>query len=94
MDRLAPGEFPPQPPEHVARYLTIGSLKRLLRRSFRIVRAKSILPVAGQRGILRLIHSYTLNRAVELFIPRQYITALKEHAGFGYQFIILAQKKS
>jgi 2-polyprenyl-3-methyl-5-hydroxy-6-metoxy-1,4-benzoquinol methylase len=94
MDRLGPGEFPPQPAEHIARYLSLRGLKRLLRRDFQVLRTTSILPVVGQRGILRLINSPKVNRAAELLLPREYLTALKERRGFGYQLLVLAQRKS
>ncbi len=93
MDRSADVGWAPQPPEHIERYLDMKGLKRLLRSHFRVLRSTTILPM-GQGGILRLINSYKVNTALEFLIPRQYLTALKERAGFGYKLIVLAQKRS
>ncbi len=93
MDRLGANEFPKESPAHIEYYLSLAELKRLLLPRFKVIRARSILPVAGQRGILRLVHSYKVNTALRFLVPHEYLEALKERAGFGYQLIVLAQKR-
>jgi 2-polyprenyl-3-methyl-5-hydroxy-6-metoxy-1,4-benzoquinol methylase len=84
--------FPPQPPEHLVRWLTVHQLKRLLRPHFQIVRSTSILPM-GHQGVLRLINSTKLNSALATVIPEPRIEALKERFNFGYTLVLLAQKR-
>lgn len=86
------GDFPPQPPEHIERWLTMPHLKRLLRPHFHVLRSMSILPM-GHRGILRFVNSYKVNTVLELFISRQHLDTLKERLGLGYTLIVLAQKR-
>jgi len=86
------GDFPPQPPEHIERWLTMPQLKRLLRPHFHVLRSMSILPM-GHRGILRLVNSYKVNVVLGLLISRQHREALKERLGLGYTLIVLAQKR-
>jgi 2-polyprenyl-3-methyl-5-hydroxy-6-metoxy-1,4-benzoquinol methylase len=93
MDRLREGEFPPQPAAHIAQYLNARELKRLLRTHFRVIRITSVLPM-GSRGILRLINSYKLNTLLRYLLPPTQLDALKERGGFGYQLIVLAQKRT
>ncbi len=92
MDRLGDEAFPRQPSAHIGRYLDLKSWKKLLNDHFHVRRAKTILPI-GNGGILRLINSYKLNKGIGYVIPRPYLDTLKEHAGFGYQIILLGQKK-
>lgn len=91
MDRLGEGEFPPQPAAHIAQYLDLKGLKRLLRCHFAVLQHTTLIPI-GHRGILRVINSYKLNRFLGYLVPARSLEALKEWAGFGYQLIVLAQK--
>jgi 2-polyprenyl-3-methyl-5-hydroxy-6-metoxy-1,4-benzoquinol methylase len=92
MDRLGADEFPEQPPDHIASYLSVTDLKSLLSRRLTVSFVRSILPVAGRRGILRVVHSYRLNAVLGFFLSLRRIETLKERAGFGYQLIALARK--
>ena len=83
--------FPPQPPEHIERWLTIRLLKRLLRTRFQVLRSTSILPM-GNCGILRLVNSAKINAVLASFVSRRHIEALKEQLGLGYTLILLAKK--
>jgi hypothetical protein len=47
----------------------------------------------GRRGVLRLVHSTKLNRAMGLLFSPERIEELKERAGFGWTQIALAQKR-
>ena len=92
MDRLGDVGWNVQPPDHISWYPHMKDLKRLLQPKFKILHSTTILPV-GQGGILRFINSYKLNRTLSWLIPPRYIDALKERAGFGYQLMVLAQKR-
>jgi 2-polyprenyl-3-methyl-5-hydroxy-6-metoxy-1,4-benzoquinol methylase len=92
MDRLGNVGWSEQPPQHISRYPTMNDLKNLLRPDFHILRATTILPF-GNAGILRLVNSYKLNRLLGLVIPPDRIESLKGRLGFGYQLLVLAQKR-
>jgi SAM-dependent methyltransferase len=92
MNRLAEGEFPPQPSAHISRYRSAGQWKQLLSRRFEVLGIRSILPVVGHRGILRLTNSPRLNGLIGALIGQRRVTALKAWAGLGYTLIVLARK--
>jgi 2-polyprenyl-3-methyl-5-hydroxy-6-metoxy-1,4-benzoquinol methylase len=82
----------PIPPGHIEQWLSRGALKRLLRPHFRVLRTTTIVPI-GHGGILRLVNSTKLNRAMErLFSPAR-IEDAKGWAGLGWTQIALAQKR-
>jgi hypothetical protein len=56
-----------------------------------VLRKRVILPM-GQRGILRVVNSYKLDRLLQLALSPATITALKERAGVGYTLIVLGRK--
>jgi 2-polyprenyl-3-methyl-5-hydroxy-6-metoxy-1,4-benzoquinol methylase len=85
------GGFYDYPPEHIEVSLDMKALKRLLQPHFNVLRSDTINPV-GNKGVLRLVNSPKLNTALQLFLKPESLTALKEHAGFGYDLIVLAQK--
>lgn len=92
MDRLGTTEWNIQPPEHISWYPSMGHLKKLLVPDFTVLKATTMLPI-GNGGILRLVNSYKLNRAVGLIMSPSTIENLKARAGFGYQLMVLAKKK-
>ncbi|MHB8534195.1 MAG: class I SAM-dependent methyltransferase [Sulfuricaulis sp.] len=85
--------FPPQPPEHLEKWLTIRDLKNLLRPRFKVLRTTSILPM-GNRGVLRIANSTKIARLLSLFVSSDRIASLKEQLGLGYTMILLVQKKA
>lgn len=85
--------FPPQPPEHLEKWLTMGKLKRVLDPHFRVLRSTSILPM-GNRGILRITNSTKINNGLAMFLSSRRIESLKERLGLGYTLILLAQKRT
>jgi len=93
MERLGDAGWDATPPEHIEQWLDRRSLLRLLEPQFEILRFTSILPM-GQRGILRVVNSARLNRALSYVIPEARLTALKERAGLGYTLIVLARKRT
>jgi hypothetical protein len=93
VNRLGSAVWEPWPREHIEQYLDMKGLKRLLRSPFRVRQATTVLPL-GDAGILRLINSHKLNKALSRLIPQRSLDALKERAGFGYFLLVLAQKTS
>lgn len=93
LDRLGDSMWDPWPREHIERFLDMKGLKRLLVPHFRVLRATTVRPL-GSAGILRLINSSKLNKALSLLIPERYLEILKERAGFGYSLLALAQRTS
>jgi 2-polyprenyl-3-methyl-5-hydroxy-6-metoxy-1,4-benzoquinol methylase len=89
MERMA--GWPVQPPAHIARQLGMRELKRLLRRRFRVLRARTFIPV-GDLGVLRWVNSPRVARVLGALGPRQWLERAKERAGFGYQMLVLAQR--
>ena len=63
-----------------------------VRTKFRILKVCTIIP-HGARGILRLINSSKLNALLGAFIGPEKLGEIKERAGFGWQMVVLAQKK-
>ena len=92
MNRLGDVGWNVQPPQHIARQLSKGELKRMLRPRYDVRKIATIIP-HGTRGILRLVNSYKLNAAVGWLVSQQKLDALKEKAGLGWQMIVMAQKK-
>ena len=93
MNRLGDVGWNVQPPQHIAHQLSRGDLKRMLRPRFEVLDAFTIIP-HGQRGILRLVNSYKLNHWASTVVPQQKLNEWKERVGFGWQMIVLAQKKA
>ena len=93
MERLGEHGWEPGPPEHIERWLDRAALYRLLRPRFEILRFTSILPM-GTGGILRLVNSAKLNRALQRVIPEARLRGFKEWAGLGYTLIVLARKRA
>lgn len=83
-------DWPPQPAEHIERWLSRADLKRLLRLRFRILYISTINPL-GHRGILRVLNSYKINKLLGKVISNKGLERLKERAGFGYTIIVLAR---
>jgi len=92
MDRLGDQGWDATPPEHIEQWLDRKTLFRILQPRFEILRSTSILPM-GDRGVLRLVNSAKLNRALGLVIPAACLRAVKEWAGLGYTLIVLARKR-
>jgi len=95
MDRMRDedgiGVGPADPAEHVKKWLHRRELVRLLEPRFIVHRTASVIPM-GHRGVLRIINSHKLNRAIGLLVPPERIERMKERAGLGYSIIALAQK--
>jgi 2-polyprenyl-3-methyl-5-hydroxy-6-metoxy-1,4-benzoquinol methylase len=92
LDRLGEAGWTAHPPEHIAMQLDMRGVKRLVRHRFRVLRTRTIIPI-GAAGVLRVVNSARLNRALGLVIPSRYLERLKEWAGLGYQMIVLARRE-
>jgi SAM-dependent methyltransferase len=93
MDRLGTEQFAPRPPGLIERFPDRRELERLLHPRFHVVRITTHIPL-GNGGILRLVNSSKLNRAVGQVIPRRHLDRLKEWAGLGYTLMVLARKRA
>ncbi len=93
MDRLGDVGWNVQPPQHIANQLSRGQLKQMLAARYKVLKSLTIIP-HGKLGVLRLINSYKLNLVARILLSQQKIDELKEKAGFGWQMILVAQKKA
>ena len=93
MDRLGDVGWFDYPSDHIEQELSRNRLKKLLAPRFRVLKASTILPI-GTLGILRWVNSFKLNSWAKRIVSEQTLTGLKEQAGFGWQIIALAQKRS
>lgn len=81
------------PEDHIKKWLDMKALKRLLEPQFTILHTTSVIPM-GHRGVLRLVNSAKLNKAVSWLIPQSRLDALKERMGVGYSIIAVGRKNS
>jgi hypothetical protein len=89
MDR---SDWPPQPAGHIELWLTMANLKDLLRRRFRLLHQSTIVPM-GNRGVLRIINSPSINAAFGRVISQQYLERFKEWAGLGWTLMAVGEKR-
>jgi polysaccharide pyruvyl transferase WcaK-like protein len=75
MDRLGP-MWDSWPPEHIENFVDMKGLKQLLAPRFRVLRTTTVIPIGGG-GILRLVNSNKLNKALSLLIPDRYLETRK-----------------
>ncbi len=84
--------LPPQPPEHIERWLTMRSLRRLLAPRFDVLHADTIMP-AGHQGVLRVVNSPKLNAMLGRLVTPARLERAKERMGLGYNLIVLARRR-
>jgi 2-polyprenyl-3-methyl-5-hydroxy-6-metoxy-1,4-benzoquinol methylase len=85
--------LPPQPPEHIERWLTMRSLRKLLRTHFTVLRTATVMP-AGSKGVLRVVNSPKLESILKPLIAPAALAAAKERLGLGYNLVALARKRA
>lgn len=73
-------------------WVTMKTLKRLLRSDFSLLRARTLEP-EGHLGLLRIINSSRLNRYFNRVVGAARIKRLKERAGIGQTLFVLAAKR-
>lgn len=83
--RRSKGEIP-------LNWLNMKDLEALLRSQFGLKHKETILP-AGNRGILRLVNSYKLNRLMSRIIYQGRLDKIKEKIGLGKSLVVVVQKK-
>jgi 2-polyprenyl-3-methyl-5-hydroxy-6-metoxy-1,4-benzoquinol methylase len=93
MDRLGDVGWNVQPPQHIAHQLSRQQLKGMLRKNYKVLSVRTIIP-HGTRGILRLINSHKLNSLFSKVVTQEKLNEWKERAGFGWQMVVLAQKRA
>lgn len=81
------------PSSHIINWLSRKEIKRRLQPGFQILQSTTILPM-GNKGVLRIVNSYKLNRALKYIGSKEKIDSIKERAGLGYTRIIIARKIS
>ena len=82
----------PPKPGNIRKWLTGSQLRKLLSPRFRVLRTTTVLP-RGDRGILRLLCSYKVNRLLELAFSRASIIRTQERLGLGHTILVLAQRR-
>lgn len=85
--------WPDQHPGHIERWLSRGDLRRLVQERFQVLATTTAVPL-GNRGVLRVVNSTRLNRALGALFGAARIEDLKEWAGFGWTQIVLARRKA
>ena len=86
-------QWPDQHPGHIERWLSRGDLRRLVQTRFQILGTTTAVPL-GNRGVMRVVNSTRLNRALAAVFGRAQVEDFKEWAGFGWTQIVLARRKA
>lgn len=73
-------------------WLTVGDVRRLLRKSFEVRELKTVVP-AGRKGFLHLVNSVKLNSVLSRIVSVPRLEAAKEYLGFGQTIVVLARKR-
>jgi 2-polyprenyl-3-methyl-5-hydroxy-6-metoxy-1,4-benzoquinol methylase len=81
-----------QNPVYIRKWVTMKTLKRLLRPEFSIFRATSLDP-EGHLGVLYVLNSGKLNRIFEAGMGSARVKRLKEAAGLGQTLFVVAVKR-
>jgi len=76
----------------IHKWLTMNSLKKLLKPHFEIREASSILP-SGHAGVLRLTNSYFLNRVLQTFISPKTLDGIKGRLMLGNTLVVAAVRR-
>ncbi len=84
-------EVVPQAPGQIRNWLDATTLKKMLARHFEICQLTSAVPV-GDRGFLRLVNSYKVNKLLSLLFSQKSLDALKERCMLGHSLIAVARK--
>ncbi len=76
----------------IRKWIGRRALRKLLKPMFRVLQMTTVLP-KGDTGILRVVHSYRVNRFLERVFEREAIIRAQEKLGFGHTVVILAQRR-
>jgi 2-polyprenyl-3-methyl-5-hydroxy-6-metoxy-1,4-benzoquinol methylase len=83
-------------PGQIRRWVDAPTLRSLLNANFEVVQMTSVLPV-GDQGLLRLINSGKLNRALRFVVGQSCLNCLnrvKERFLLGHTLMVLARKRN
>jgi 2-polyprenyl-3-methyl-5-hydroxy-6-metoxy-1,4-benzoquinol methylase len=83
----------PRPWAEVANWLSRKELHELLKRDFRVLKSFTIIP-HGNRGVLRVVNSYKLNRVLGCVFSKRLLARAKEKLGLGDHRVILARRQN
>jgi 2-polyprenyl-3-methyl-5-hydroxy-6-metoxy-1,4-benzoquinol methylase len=82
---------PPQP-GNIRKWLNRRELRRLVRPHFEVLHVTTVLP-KGDKGILRVVHSYKLNWLLNRFWTRERIARVQERLGLGHTLVVQARRR-
>jgi len=78
------------PSSHLIKWLSKNEIKKKLLPNFQILDTTTIIPI-GDKGVMKLINSYKLNKILQFAFSQKTIDNIKERAGFGYTRIVYAK---
>lgn len=81
----------PQGPGQVRNWVDVRKLRKILGGYLEILELRSVVPV-GDRGFMRLVNSYKLNKLLSVFLSESRIEAIKEQFFLGHSLIAFARK--
>jgi len=81
-----------EPKGHIKQWLSMRDIKRLCKDRFIILQSMTVNPL-GNKGFLRLVNSYKLNKLLQKIIQEKKIEHIKECLGLGYTRVIFLQKR-
>jgi len=76
----------------IRQWVTMSTLKQMLRKDFAIRRAATLEP-DGHKGFLHIVNSKKLNRCLNAVFGAHQVKRLKEKAGFGQSLFVVATKR-
>ena len=88
-------DIPPPANGQVRTWLTRRQLIKLCDQDYIVRISKAVVPpIKGDKGILRLVNSFKLNRLLGCFFSMEAVNNLKVKLGLGDRLIIVAQRKN
>lgn len=82
----------PPAPGQIRRWVDAPSLRHLLDPNFDVMEMTSVLPV-GNQGLLRLVNSGKINRALAAIFGQDRIDRFKERQLLGHTLMVLARRR-
>ena len=79
-------------PGRVMNWRTPRELRALLRPRFDVLYQTTLFP-SGDMGVLRIVNSGKLNRALRLVLPQATIDRAKERLGLGHNILAMARRR-
>lgn len=76
----------------IRQWVTMRSLKQMLRKDF-VIRHATTLEPEGHMGFLRIVNSRRLNDRLDALFSSDLVKRLKEKAGFGQSLFVIARKR-